>query len=67
MIISGGENIYPAEVENVLGNHKKINDIAVIGDADKKWGEVVCAFVVLKEGCYISEKDLINWAKSKAS
>ena len=65
MIISGGENIYPAEVENVLGNHKKINDIAVIGDADKKWGEVVCAFVVLKEGCYISEKDLINWAKSK--
>ena len=65
MIISGGENIFPAEVENVLGGHEKIKDVAVIGDLDKKWGEIVCAFVILKEGVKISEKDLINWSKSK--
>ena len=50
MIISGGENIYPAEVENVLGEHKKIKDIAVVGQDNKKWGEIVCAFVVLEDG-----------------
>ena len=49
MIISGGENIYPAEVENALGSHEKINDIAIVGKLDKKWGEIVCAFVVLQK------------------
>ena len=37
MIISGGENIYPAEVENALGSHEKINDVAIVGKLDKKW------------------------------
>ena len=45
MIITGGENVYPAEVENVLNGHPDINDVAVIGVADEKWGETVCAVV----------------------
>ena len=65
MIISGGENIYPAEVENVLGGHKKIKDVAVVGNLDHKWGEIVCAFVVLEEGVLILEDKLIKWSKEK--
>jgi len=65
MIISGGENIYPAEVENTLGSHEKINDVAIVGKLDKKWGEIVCAFVVLREGEEVSEEDLIKWSKKK--
>ena len=65
MIISGGENIYPAEVENALGSHEKINDIAIVGKLDKKWGEIVCAFVVLQEGEEVSEEKLIKWSKKK--
>ena len=65
MIISGGENIYPAEVENIMGEHKKIKDVAVVGSLDKKWGEIVCAFVVLQDGCSISEKNLISWSRKK--
>jgi acyl-CoA synthetase (AMP-forming)/AMP-acid ligase II len=65
MIISGGENIYPAEVENALGSHEKINDIAIVGKLDKKWGEIVCAFVVLQKGEEVSEENLIEWSKKK--
>ena len=46
MIISGGENIYPLEVENFLSSHNKIQNVAVIGTPDEKWGSVVTAFVV---------------------
>jgi fatty-acyl-CoA synthase len=48
MYISGGENVYPAEVENVLARHPAVQEAAVIGVADETWGEVGCAFVVLK-------------------
>nr|WP_201468495.1 long-chain fatty acid--CoA ligase [Microbacterium hydrocarbonoxydans] len=50
MIISGGENVYPAEIENVLSGHPQIEDVAVIGVPDDKWGEAVCAVVKLAEG-----------------
>ena len=56
MIISGGENIYPAEVENILGSNENIKDVAIIGREDNKWGEIVCAFVVLEDGINLSEK-----------
>ncbi len=46
MIISGGENIHPVEVEDVLARHPRVRDVAVIGEADEKWGERVVAFVV---------------------
>ena len=46
MIISGGENIHPVEVEDVLARHAGVRDVAVIGEPDEKWGERVVAFVV---------------------
>ncbi len=50
MYISGGENVYPAEVENVLYMMPQISEVAVVGISDPKWGEIGCAVVVLKEG-----------------
>jgi len=46
MIISGGENIHPVEVEDVLARHARVKDVAVVGEPDEKWGERVVAFVV---------------------
>ncbi len=65
MIISGGENIYPSEIENILGRHDSIKDVAIIGHPDKKWGEIVCAFVVLHDGFNITELKLIEWSKKR--
>jgi acyl-CoA synthetase (AMP-forming)/AMP-acid ligase II len=48
MIVSGGENIYPAEIENALAGHPAVAEVAVIGVPDDKWGETVKAVVVLK-------------------
>jgi len=58
MIISGGENVYPAEVENALYQHPAIRECAVIGVADEKWGEVGRAFLVLKDGEQASDQEL---------
>ena len=63
MIISGGENIYPSEVEGVLGAHPQVKDVAVIGIPHDKWGESVKAFVVLHEGSRVSEEDLRHWCR----
>jgi 2-furoate---CoA ligase len=49
MIISGGENIHPAEVEEVLARHPQVRDVAIVGEPDEKWGERVVAFVVRKD------------------
>jgi len=65
MIVSGGENIYPAEVENALHGHDQIADVAVIGVPDPKWGEAVKAIVVLKPGEQVSARDIIQWAKNQ--
>lgn len=59
MIISGGENIYPAEVEAVLYGHAKILEAAVIGVPDPQWGEAVKAFVVLREGQQLTAEEVI--------
>jgi len=64
MIISGGENIYPREVEEVLSSHPSVLEAAVIGVPDKKWGETVKAFVVLKEGENVSEYEVIDFCKN---
>ena len=58
MIISGGFNIYPSEIEQVLWRHPAVLDCAVIGVPDEKWGEAVKAVVELKEGCRITEDEL---------
>jgi acyl-CoA synthetase (AMP-forming)/AMP-acid ligase II len=60
-IISGGENIYPAEIERVLAEHPKIVEVAVVGVPDEKWGESPRACVVLREGEQITEQELVNF------
>jgi acyl-CoA synthetase (AMP-forming)/AMP-acid ligase II len=63
MILSGGENIYPAEVENVLMNHPAIADAAVIGVPDERWGETVKAVIVLRDGRTTSAEEIIVFAR----
>jgi fatty-acyl-CoA synthase len=65
MIVSGGENVYPAEVENGLFGHPDIADVAVIGVPDEKWGECVKAIIVAKPGTTPNEADIIAYAKTK--
>jgi fatty-acyl-CoA synthase len=61
MIISGGENIYPSEVEAVLGAHPAVKEVAAIGTPDPKWGERVHGVVVLRDGAAASEMELLAW------
>lgn len=63
MIISGGENVYPAEVENALYSHPNVADVAVIGVPHEKWGEAVKACVVPKDGVELTEADIIAHAR----
>jgi len=63
MIISGGENIYPREIEEVLFRHPAIADVAVIGIPDETWGEAVKAFIVPKHGKTIDEQEVIDFCK----
>jgi acyl-coenzyme A synthetase/AMP-(fatty) acid ligase len=63
MIISGGENIYPREIEVVLQTHPKIKEVTVFGIPDPKWGESVCAGVVLKEDATLTEEEVISYCK----
>ncbi|MFH0823964.1 MAG: long-chain-fatty-acid--CoA ligase [Pseudomonadota bacterium] len=63
MIISGGKNIYPREIEEVIYMHEGVLEAAVIGIPDDYWGESVKAFVVLKEGRTATEGDIINLCK----
>jgi acyl-CoA synthetase (AMP-forming)/AMP-acid ligase II len=65
MIISGGENIYPSEVENLLGSHDKVKEVAVIGMPDDKWGERVHAVIVLHAERVASENEIIDWCRDK--
>jgi acyl-CoA synthetase (AMP-forming)/AMP-acid ligase II len=65
MIISGGENIYPTEVEAVLGACEAVKDVAVIGLPDDKWGETVHAVVVLHQGKTITAEDLLAWCENR--
>jgi fatty-acyl-CoA synthase len=65
MIISGGENIYPAEVENVLAAHPAVAAAALIGVPDAKWGEVGCAVVVTRPGASVTEENLIEFCRAR--
>jgi len=65
MIVSGGENIYPAEVENALMSHDEILDAAVVGVPDEKWGESVKGFVVTRESSSLSEDRIISFVRTQ--
>jgi len=65
MIIRGGENIYPKEIEEVLYKYPKVQDAAVVGIPDPKWGEEVFAFLVPKQGAQISEQEITAFLKEK--
>lgn len=65
MIVSGGENVYPVEVENVLMTHPGVADAAVIGVPDTRWGEAVKAVVVPAPGATLREADLIGFARER--
>ena len=65
MIVSGGENVYPAEVENALFSHPDIADVAVIGVPDARWGEAVKAIIVPKPGTTPTQADIIAYAKTR--
>jgi long-chain acyl-CoA synthetase len=65
MIVSGGENIYPAELESVLAEHPAVADVAVIGVPDDRWGETVKAIVVRAGGATLGEEELISWSRER--
>lgn len=65
MIISGGENIYPNEVEVILGSHPAVKEVAVVGLPDDKWGQVVAAAVSFWEGMTVGEEDLVQYCRER--
>ena len=64
MIITGGMNVYPAEIEAVLTAMPGISEVAVIGMPDDRWGEAVTAVIVRRAGASISEEDVVEFARS---
>jgi fatty-acyl-CoA synthase len=65
LVISGGENVYPAEIEGVLHAHPAIAEAAVVGVLDARWGEVCVAFVVLRPGQVLEEDDVLGWCSGR--
>lgn len=67
MIVSGGENVYPIEVEQVMIMHPLVEDIAVVGISDEEFGQRLKAFVVLTDNASVSEDELLEWLRSRIS
>ncbi|MCL4683517.1 AMP-binding protein [Myxococcota bacterium] len=65
LFISGGENVYPAQVEQCYAAHPLVREIAVVGQADPQWGEVGCAYVVLAEGAALDAEALRAWGRER--
>ena len=65
MYISGGENVYPAEIERVYAEHPAVREIAVVGIPDAKWGEVGCAYVVPAAGARVDAEALRDWGSQR--
>jgi acyl-CoA synthetase (AMP-forming)/AMP-acid ligase II len=67
MVISGGVNIYPREVEEVLFQHPQIAEVAVVGLPDDKWGEKLKAFVVTRPGSDVTAEDILRFCEGRIS
>lgn len=67
IIIRGGENIHPPEVENCLLGHPEVREVSVVGLPDERYGECVAAFVVRKEGAELGEEDVRGWVRERLS
>ena len=67
MVISGGINIYPREIEDVLYNHPNIEDVAVIGVPDEKWGESLKAFIVANNPGELQSEDVLSFCEQNIS
>jgi fatty-acyl-CoA synthase len=65
IIISGGENIYPAEIENILMHHPAILEAAIVGREDPRWGEVAVAVIVIREGNALDRQQVLDWLEGK--
>ena len=65
VIVRGGENLSPGEIEDVLMTHEAVSDVAVIGIADEQWGESVAAVIVLKPGFQVSEADFQSFVRER--
>lgn len=65
MVVSGGENIYPVEVENAIASHPAVMDVAVIGVPNEKYGESLLAFAVLSDGAAITVDELVEFCRDK--
>ncbi len=65
MIVTGGENVYPAEVESVMTGHPAVAEVAVVGVPSAEWGESPYAVVVLRPGAEVSEAGLIAWTRDR--
>ena len=64
LYISGGENVYPAEIEAVYATHPSIREIAVVGVADDRWGEVGVAYAVPESGATLDGEALRDWGRA---
>ncbi|KAK8756931.1 hypothetical protein V5799_000362 [Amblyomma americanum] len=67
MIIRGGENVYPQEIEEFLYTHPAVEEVQVVGVPDERLGEEACAWIMLKAGCNATEEDIKNFCKGKLS
>jgi acyl-CoA synthetase (AMP-forming)/AMP-acid ligase II len=65
MIVSGAENVYPREIEDVLVTHPAVVDAAVVGIPSERWGETVMAFVVLDDSGAVGEDELVEFCRGK--
>ena len=67
MIITGGEHVYPSEVEDLISQHPAVFDVAVIAVPHDKWGEAVKAVVILKENMEATEREIIDFCRGKTA
>ncbi|MDQ2754404.1 MAG: fatty-acid--CoA ligase, partial [Actinomycetota bacterium] len=65
MIVTGGENVYSAEVENAISSHPGVSQVAVIGIPSDQWGEAVLAIVVPQAGTTVTEDDIKSWCRER--